>query len=141
VDRVGKLIFVLATSDDARPEDELSQLRTRFLHKHGSKIDVFRGVTDDFRDFDTDVNEIFDIKVQERRVEPSQQLNSFALLQIPKDLQNVARILVMKKEITVGDLRAETDQTIFQARTQLEDLFSRGFVGRYHNGRVYVYFV
>jgi len=141
IDRVGKLIFVLATSDEERPNLELTNLRTRFLHKFGAQITSFRGATDEFRVFEKDVREIFDINSQIHRIEPEKPLTSFALIQIPQELQEAARLFVMKKELSVADIKEETGKTTFEITLTLEKLFELGYIGRYHNGKMFIYFI
>jgi len=141
LDRVGKIVFILATDDDERPESEIYQLRTRFLHKFGGNLHSFSGMTDEYLPFEEDVYDIFNIQVQEHRVEPSQQLNSFALIQIPSHLQEVARTIVMKKEISTIDLYKELDDTPFQINNKVEELVEMGYIGRYFDGNQKVYFV
>ena len=141
LDRVGKVVFILACDDDNRPDTEMNQMRIRFLHKYGASLDNFKGMTDDYLGFEKDIKEIFDIKEMERKIEPQKQLNSFALLQIPKHLQEVARQVIMKKEISAKSLAETLEITNFPAKEYLEDLFSDGFLGRYFNGFDYLYFI
>ena len=141
IDRVGKLVFILATSEDQRPDEEMGQIRTRFLHKYGASIDSFRGVTDEFTGFEKDLKEILDIKTYENRIEPTKQLNSFALLQIPKDLQPASRALIMKKELNAKQMSEELEITPLEARKLLDELHELGYAGRFHDGWDFIYFV
>jgi hypothetical protein len=141
IEKVGRISIVVATDEDDRPTEQLTNLRTRFLHKFGGKVDTFRGVTDDFDAFIEDVREIFEIKGTEKRVEPSKQLNSFALIQIKPELQKAARAMVMKKEAGILELKEELETTPFRTRELLEELLELGYIGRYFDGEKIVYYL
>jgi hypothetical protein len=140
IEIIGKVALVLATSSENRPE-ELKELRSSFLHKYGSNLASFKGEVDVFYPFEDDVNQILGLEYKEEKVLPSKQLNSFALLQIKSDLQQVAREIVMKKEIKIKELAGILDQTQLITRMQLEELFDLGFIGKYLDGKEFVYFL
>lgn len=135
-----EISLVIATSSEERPP-ELAELRTVFLHKFGSQIGNFTGDTSLFLDFEEDVLKILQFDKLAERIEPTNKLNAYSLLQIRPELQAIAKEAVLKKETRVIELSKILDRSHLIVQMQLEELFDLGFLGKYYDKGEIVYFL
>ncbi|OLS22360.1 MAG: hypothetical protein HeimC2_29960 [Candidatus Heimdallarchaeota archaeon LC_2] len=135
-----EISLVIATSSETRPS-ELTELRTVFLHKFGSKITSFTGDTSLFLDFDEDVLRILKMNTVDERIEPKNKLNAYSLLQIRPELQAIAKEAVLKKQTRVSELSKILDRSHLIVQMQLEELFDMGVLGKYSDKGEIVYFL
>lgn len=136
-----KKIYIAVATDSEKPPIELRELRTVFLRKFATQIENFRGDTSEFAHFEDDVKKIFNFAELTKRTPPKKKLTAYSLLQIPPDLQAVARELALNKETKIYPLSRKLKQSGLLTKMQLEELFDLGLVGKTIENRDFVYFL
>ncbi|MHA2171362.1 MAG: hypothetical protein ACXAB7_15855 [Candidatus Kariarchaeaceae archaeon] len=141
IEKVGKISIVLATSSDERPADQLSNLRTSFLHKFGAELANFTGVITKFEDFKSDAEEILNLEGIGPRIEPSQPLNAFVIMSLDEDLREIAKELIIVEEATAIELSDRLTRSLLFTKAVLEKLVTMGHIGRIETDQGLRYFV
>jgi hypothetical protein len=136
----GPLTVVLTTSYKPETLDELNQISLRFLKKYGNKIETWKGDVASFEDFSDDIEDILGPQSSQTRIDPVEPLNPFLLLEIPAELQDIAKGLIQEREASSEAMTHYTGLSEFLTRLKLEKLVKMGHIGRYNREDEYIYF-
>ncbi len=129
---VGPIYIVVAISDEF-PFDqqiELTELGINFLKRYGEYLENWNGDMSMFYEFETITREILKVEKIKERIDPQTPLNALTLLELPEELQDVAKFLLEKKEVIPTEYAKSRSISVDKSIELFERLVKRGNIGR-----------